>query len=413
MRVIRITTNYPAYLEQFYQNFPELSRKSYSEQYEALMADCYGWADFWTHALRKFGYELWEPVGNAKPMQETWAHEQNVTYTQHSWLQEIIIAQAKYFSPDIVLVNDHVRYPAEFFRRLRHECSSIRCVIGWCGAPYPDNTVFREYDLVLSNIPSLVAQFQKQGHTSEYFPHAFEPRILDKIVPELSPPIPFTFLGSVFKNAGFHNQREHILRELARNTELQIWSDIPHINQKQMLRLQRDQKIFDLVHLASNFKGLKPLLSAIPKIRDFVSMTQRPTWAYDVDINMAVRSHPPLFGIAMYQHLRDSQVTLNNHIDISSDFASNVRLFEATGVGTCVLTDWRPNLGEFFEPEVEMVTYRCAEEAAEKVRYLLTHEKIRNNIAKAGQKRTLSNHTYEIRAHQLDQLIQKTLARCA
>ena len=59
---------------------------------------------------------------------------------------------------------------------------------------------------------------------------------------------------------------------------------------------------------------------------------------------LAARSHPPLFGLDMFQGLRDSQVTLNTHIDISPRSASNMRLFEATGAGSCLLTDRKENL---------------------------------------------------------------------
>jgi spore maturation protein CgeB len=111
----------------------------------------------------------------------------------------------------------------------------------------------------------------------------------------------------------------------------------------------------------------------------------------------------------MYAQLRRSRVTLNTHIDLSSTHASNMRLYEATGVGTCLLTDWKANLPEMFEPDAEVVTYESAEECVEKVRYLLEHEDERNGIAAAGQRRTLRDHTFDCRAAQLDDLIRGLL----
>jgi spore maturation protein CgeB len=58
-----------------------------------------------------------------------------------------------------------------------------------------------------------------------------------------------------------------------------------------------------------------------------------------------------------------------------------LRLFETTGIGTCLLTDWKPNISELFEP----VTYRSPAEALEKARGLLDHEPERQKIARAGQ----------------------------
>jgi spore maturation protein CgeB len=111
----------------------------------------------------------------------------------------------------------------------------------------------------------------------------------------------------------------------------------------------------------------------------------------------------------MYQKLRDSRIVLNTHIDISVTNASNMRLFEGTGVGSCLLTDWKANIRDLFEPDSEVVTYRSAEECVEKVRYLLAHEDERRAIAAAGQRRALRDHTYERRAAQLDEIIRAAL----
>ncbi|MGK7874691.1 MAG: glycosyltransferase [Xenococcaceae cyanobacterium] len=409
MRLIRITTNYPSYLKQFYAQRPELFQETYAVQYKALMADCYSWADFWTHGFGKLGYEVWEPVGNAEPMQKAWARENGVSYRKKTWLTDIVTAQVKHFQPDVVFVNDYLTYTAEFFHHLRSECPSIRLVIGWCGAPYPDGSVFKAYDLVLSNIPSLVTHFRANGHRCEYMCHAFEPRILDKINSQSAPTTAFSFVGSIIKGSGFHHQREQLLKKLVQETELQIWSDIcqPSEQERQLLPLK--QKVYDLVQTAKSIPGGKSLLTAIPKIKKYVSMEHRPDMSDYVDPAIATRSKPALFGISMYQKLYESQVTLNTHIDLSARFASNMRLYEATGVGTCLLTDWQANLREVFETDVEVVTYRSAEEAMEKVWYLLEHEEERRAIARAGQARTLSDHTYAQRAIQLDEIIRQEL----
>jgi len=64
-----------------------------------------------------------------------------------------------------------------------------------------------------------------------------------------------------------------------------------------------------------------------------------------------------------------SKMTFNSHIDCAEQFAGNMRLFEATGMGACLITDSKSNLPEMFEPDVEVVTYRSAERVVEKVRF--------------------------------------------
>jgi spore maturation protein CgeB len=67
----------------------------------------------------------------------------------------------------------------------------------------------------------------------------------------------------------------------------------------------------------------------------------------------------------------------------------------------CLVTDWKPNLKDFFDPETEIVSYKNVDEAAEKIKYLLQNDHERNSIAAAGQKRTLQNYTMKIRLQQL------------
>jgi spore maturation protein CgeB len=102
---------------------------------------------------------------------------------------------------------------------------------------------------------------------------------------------------------------------------------------------------------------------------------------------------------------------LNTHIDASAHSASNMRLYEATGVGSCLLTDWKNNLADLFEPGTEVVTYRSAAECIDKARYLLAHDEQRQRIAAAGQARTLRDHTVAQRVAQLHDLISERMAR--
>jgi hypothetical protein len=373
------------------------------------MADCFGWADYWTHALKKLGYEVWEPVGNAEPMQKAWAREKGVNYYKESWLLDIVNAQIKYFQPDILFVNDYSTYTASFFKRLRDECPSIRLVIGWCGAPYTEPNVFKEYDLVISNIPNLVESFRENGSKSIHMCHAFEPRILKRINKNSVERNTGSFIGSINKTFGFHNRREKLLKKIAKETNFQIFSNISKPSLKNFILLIIKSKIHDIMRVARFLPCSKLFSEFIPKINNFSQIKYRPSFFSYFDTIISNISQPGLFGIQMYQKIYESLVALNTHIDLSSLYASNMRLFEATGVGSCLLTERQENLKELFEPEAEVVTYRTDEEAVEKINYLLSNENECRKIALAGQKRTLENHTFDIRAKQLDQIIRQNI----
>src|SRR3989338_4809198 len=87
----------------------------------------------------------------------------------------------------------------------------------------------------------------------------------------------------------------------------------------------------------------------------------------------------------------------------------NMRMFEATGVGCCLLTDTGKNLTNLFEKDREVVTYTSIEECIEKVCFLIEHDIVRREIAIAGQKRTLRDHTVMNRAIQINEILQKRL----
>ena len=83
-----------------------------------------------------------------------------------------------------------------------------------------------------------------------------------------------------------------------------------------------------------------------------------------------------------------------------------MRLYEATGVGSLLLTDEGSNLAELFEPGREVVTYAGVDELVEKARHYLAHEDERRAIAAAGQARTLRDHTYELRMRELAEILR-------
>jgi spore maturation protein CgeB len=62
-----------------------------------------------------------------------------------------------------------------------------------------------------------------------------------------------------------------------------------------------------------------------------------------------------------------------------------------------------------FEPGKEVVAYRSPEECVELVKYYLEHDKEREAIARAGQERTLREHTYYHRMQELVEIVGRYL----
>ena len=80
------------------------------------------------------------------------------------------------------------------------------------------------------------------------------------------------------------------------------------------------------------------------------------------------------WGLDMYRVLAGARIALNRHIAAAEGYANNMRLYEATGVGAALLTDAGRNLGELFEPGVEVATYRDPDGLVAAARSLLEDE---------------------------------------
>lgn len=114
------------------------------------------------------------------------------------------------------------------------------------------------------------------------------------------------------------------------------------------------------------------------------------------------------WGMDMYRIMAQSLITINCHIDHAPPYVGNMRMFEATGCGACLVTDNGINMQELFHVD-EVLAYDTPEEAAATVEHYLNFPKLAGLIAKQGQRRTLKEHTYEKRMEKVDGILRDLL----
>lgn len=402
MKILRITTAYHFYWKDFYTRHPGLAKQPYAQQKAVLDFDGFGWADFWATALTPLGYEVMEVTANIEPLQHAWALENGIEF-RRDWLAQIALEQIKNFQPIVLFIDNHSIFSYIWLKELRCSCPSIRLIISWCGAPYQDSSIFKAYDLVLSCIPEFVEKFRHMGHRSEHINHAFEPRLLSRLSSVKEPEVNFSFIGQIVRGNQYHLQREQMLEKLVAEVPTIIYAPSATVSWKQQIKTYAKKaahRVFEGLYRA----GMpKPWIAKIPKAEQLIRLPS--SLISPVNPSLKPFMRPAVFGLEMYQTLQNTKVTFNSHIDVSPRSASNMRMFEATGVGTCLVTDWKENISTLFEPDREIVTYKSAEECIEKVKWLLDHPAQRLVIAQAGQSRTLKFHTFKQRAEQLDSLI--------
>jgi spore maturation protein CgeB len=257
-------------------------------------------------------------------------------------MASILLAQIDALRPELVLNHDLTLLTGPLLGEVRSRTSLLVGQQAAVPLPVELNTV--AYDLIVSSFPPMVDELRRRGARAELSRLAFDPAVLARLSPDTEVRLGLTFVGSL---APIHSSRREFLETLAQLVpDLQIWS-----------------------------ANVPPRGSVLRE-----------------------RHVGEAWGREMFECLRASRATVNHHGDVAP-FANNLRLFEATGVGTVLLTDAKPDLAEMFAPGSELIAYTSAADCA--AAYHALDDSTRASIAVAGQARTLRDHTYLERVREL------------
>jgi len=152
--------------------------------------------------------------------------------------------------------------------------------------------------------------------------------------------------------------------------------------------------------------GLSRKLPLLKKTALLKSMPQRTKLSDAFKKHLVNRT---VFGGEMLQELSKFMIGFNIHAGIAGDYAANIRMFEVTGMGSLLLTDYKKNIQDLFIPDEEIVCYNSVGECVDKTRWLLSNREELHRIAAAGQAKTLRVHSVASRVEQLNELILEDL----
>lgn len=387
MRVLILNADYARFLRWLYRRTPDLADALYATQMAARNTSLFGVADFYSRNFAAAGHVAADIHVNNPWMRAAWAREHGLAVAQPAspdapvqrqavpgWLlravapfkpvlrplarkvglsprldaeaEKILLAQIEEFKPDLVLNQDLFHVDARLARQIKGIGRPI--LIGQIGIMPSRGQDWSSYDLMISQLSKAVQFFRDAGVRSEVVHLAFEPGILDVLPPAPERSINVSFVGAISAD---HQQRVAQLEAVARKYDLKLYGS-----------------------------GLDSLPASSPLHRCY----QGEVW-----------------GVEMYQALRASRLTLNSHIDMVGREAGNARLFEATGVGTCLLTDCKDNLHTLFDDGREVAAWRSVDDCLGLIDRYLASEDERRAMAAAGQARTLSAHTFRQRIDQI------------
>lgn len=324
------------------------------------------YGDAYPHAMALQGLRAEQVIPMCEPLQHKWASERNIwippewaAQAPFRWywtkrygknpsrwaLSRILLDQIKQYQPRTVWAFSGISFSQDEVQRWRaHTAKTLL----WWSSPLRSRFPYASFDLILSCIPSLVDYFHHQGLQAAYMPHAFDSRILEQI-PAASERIPrIAFVGSLTSE---HGERVAFLDQLSRRFEIDFYG-----------------------------RGVEFLPEDSP---------------------LRERYYGPAWGKELYKIYGSYLLVIHKNISVAGTSASAKRLFEATGMGACMVAEASEDMVLLFEPDREIVTYANFEECAAKISSLLTNPQEALEIGRRAQKRTLQEHSYAQRAQQV------------
>ncbi|MGH2806395.1 MAG: glycosyltransferase family protein [Actinomycetota bacterium] len=407
LRVLHFSFPYPQYVRQFYESRPGLSRRTFDEQDTELKADHFGGASpGWPFWLTKLGYETRDHSASIKGLQETWAREHRIEFGPDRWMLDIARAQVLDFNPHVLAINPQ-SVPKAWLRELRNDAASLKIVLSRYSSPDTDVDRFALSDLVLSGDRRQVDQLRARGIRAVLQHHGFDTRVLDRLPASATCEHDVLFTGQLHRQEGFHLYRAEVLKALSdAGVPLELRLLASESDRTERIKLVARRAAWKMSAATRRLGVSERTIARMPGLSRALS-SPRPPRPLDRQLRRSIAT--PIFGLEMYRTLAASRVALNVHADVSVEDANNLRLWEATGVGTCLLTDAKQNLDELFEVGKEIVAFDSSEDCVEKARWLLSDPAARAEIAAAGQRRTLRDHTYEQRVIGLDEAIREAM----
>ena len=349
-----IDTYYSAFLSSHYQQYPNLACESYVEQKASLHGEFFGNSDYYAEGLKNVGWDADTLIINCKQLQEAWVRENNSSAKD---MMSVAVEQIRHAKPQVIYFHDLNFMTKDFLDAVRPHA---KLIVGQIATVILNKIPFDSYDVLFSSFPHYVKRFREEGLTVYYRPLGFDPRILQHMdqCPFSQRPIDCSFVGGISK---LHLQSYELLEYLAKETPIKFWG-----------------------YGAETLNGKSTIRN---------------------------RHYGHAWGKEMFTILASSKININRHGEVAENFANNMHLFEATGCGTLLITDYKDNLNNLFRIGKEIVAYRSPAECSDLVKYYLIHQDEAEAIAKAGQMRTLNNHTHVKRMRETAEILEQHLRK--
>ncbi len=384
----------------------------------------------WSRSMTQLGNCSIDIIPDCLPLQRKWAEENgvDVDFSKPGWQIPLFFQQLEKIRPDVLFLYAGGWWflPDTLRKELKSRFPFLKVVSGFWSDTFAtgeDYTKFAGIDLLFCGYEYIVQDAQKAGIRAVQHGSCFDPLISETLAHEPTTPThDFIFAGSSGYGFVNHQNRYHALRELVEKTGIKIWCYEPEqkhypvryairnalTNSLALLPQATLDHLFTALSLPQkSTRALDSLVNAFigngrsNRLFRLIEEARKPrseryqTW--DISLKPLSTLYPqncfrPKFALDYFRLIRDSRLIFNRHTD-EDNHAGNIRMFEVTGIGSCLLSDKPEESKKLFDIDSEIVTYSSIDECIEKARTLLSNEPLRAQIAAKGRARTLKDHT--------------------
>lgn len=320
--------------------------KNYHEMVYALLS--WGSASLMGVEKEKLGHEYFVSISNSKFLQNKWEEEQSMELNQNNnWQIDILKKQIEIYDPDILYTVN----PSWISKNI-DKLPDVKVLAAWRAAPIGSREDYSCFDIGLSYAPVYLDLMKKHGISNvEHMDFSFDPDIkkrLDLMNPEKQNDICFVGrYGKMFKH--------------------------------------RNKLLYDVYR---KFKDNNTIAYHLLTERRFGGLVPQLPWKMLNVVNK------PVFLNELLEVFAKSKIVINCHSDIAGQYKGNMRVFEALGSGSFMLSD-KGVYPEFLKDGKDFVSYENTNDLLDKIEYYLENENEREEIARHGYETICKHYSTE------------------
>ncbi|MBK8982183.1 MAG: glycosyltransferase family 1 protein [Ignavibacteria bacterium] len=367
LRLLKFDTINPeAYLKtKIVTNKDEIEKMGRKETLDWIISLRSNFSDFYTYYFRKHGWEAEEffvtDIYLKKVADELYGNKLGIINStdriknlirpvKNRRKLNVISDYIKLYKPDVIFVREQTGIPSDLWKN----SGKHSLIVSRLAAPLPYKWAPSDWDLILTSTMVYKKFFEINNVNSIINHNGFDFRILDELKAG-EKKFDVTFIGGVGKR--FWKKRTKLIEKLSEMENFKWWGYIEDEFPKDSLIIKAWQGITS--------------------------------------------------GLDMLQIYKDSKIVVNDYVDMADGEGVNQRIFEVMGVGSLLLTRESETLKRNF-PENVFATFGSDEDCKERIKYFLSNDAEREEIAKKGQEYIKSNYNYDNLMKDLSGLLRES-----